>query len=187
MVASTMRISLLCYGNPDRGDDAAGSIIYQWATQLMMQQASLPDALELHLVEDFQLAPEHIYDLQGSAVVIFVDCMMLEEDEEKEKGNEADNSKGEPIWKPLQAGHGLMFTSHSLPPESLLFLYQTSFHQPAPPCFLLGIPGRNFTLGSPISAATQTAITAAQQLLLAKLHEFCAQSEPPCPDITCLR
>ncbi|RLU03283.1 MAG: homospermidine synthase, partial [Ketobacter sp.] len=68
-----MLISLFFFGNPDRGDDAAGETLYRWAQDYFSDHSRLADGLELRLTYDFQLEPEHIFDLDGSDLGIFID------------------------------------------------------------------------------------------------------------------
>lgn len=150
-----MLISLFFFGNPDRGDDSAGQHLYQWAEQTLIASSATSADWELRLIYDFQLEPEHIFDLDGCDLGIFVDCVM---------------SQANPTtWTRLEVGSQLMFTSHSVTPESLLFLFETTLKKNAPPCYLLGITGTQFELGSSISESTEYAIEEAKTLLNSKL------------------
>ena len=152
-----MLISLFFFGNPDRGDDAAGEALYQWSKEYFSDQSKLADGLELRLTYDFQLEPEHIFDLDGSDLGIFIDCH---------------SSSDKPVlWQPIAVGSQLMFSSHSVTAESLLFLFESTLHKPAPPCYLLGIRGAEFGLGSALSNDTLKAIEQAKLQLAHRLRQ----------------
>ncbi|RLU01543.1 hypothetical protein [Ketobacter sp.] len=152
-----MQISLFFFGNPDRGDDAVGEALYQWAQHYFTQPDKLAAGIELRQVLDFQLEPEHIFDLEGSALGIFVDCHAA--------------SEKAVTWQAVPVGSQLMFSSHSLTAESLLFLYENTLQQPAPPCYLLGIRGEDFSLGKAMSPATQKALELAKLQLAHRLRQ----------------
>ena len=152
-----MLISLFFFGNPDRGDDAAGETLYQWSKDYFSDQAKLAEGLKLRLTYDFQLEPEHIFDLDGSDLGIFIDCH---------------SSSDQPVlWQPIAVGSQLMFSSHSVTAESLLFLFESTLHQPAPPCYLLGIRGAEFGLGRVLSQDTLKAIEQAKLQLAHRLRQ----------------
>ena len=150
-----MLVSVFFFGNPDRGDDAAGHILQQWAEQNLTRTAEQNAELSFRFIYDFQLEPEHIFDLDGCDMAIFVDCVL--------------NQESPTSWSRLQTGSQLMFTSHSVTPESLLFLFETTLKKNAPPCYLLGITCNQFQLGAALSDQTRNAIEEAKNLLHSKL------------------
>jgi len=150
-----MLISVFFFGNPDRGDDSAGQLLYDWAEQTINASSTAATPNELRLIYDFQLEPEHIFDLEGCDLGVFVDCVL--------------NQSEPTTWSRLETGNQIMFTSHSVTPESLLFLFESTFRKKAPPCYLLGITGTQFELGSQASKSTQNAIEEAKPLLISKL------------------
>lgn len=153
-----MLISLFFFGNPDRGDDAAGELLYQWASDHFSNQDSVAEGVSLRLISDFQLEPEHIFDLDGCDLGIFVDSHSA--------------SEKSLSWERIQTGSQLMFSSHSLCPESLLFLYESTLKKAAPVCYLLGIEGKQYELGTSLSRATQESMMQAKEHLKCRLKDL---------------
>lgn len=151
-----MLISLFCFGNPSRGDDAVGPLMHDWLQQLIEPESDFAAAMEFRLVLDFQLEPEHIFDLDDCDLGIFIDCHC--------------NIENAFVWQPVQTGNQISISSHSVTAESLLFLYQTTFRKTAPPCFLLGIAGNDFELGLPASESSLRNLEQAKAFLLQKLQ-----------------
>ncbi len=153
-----MLVSLFFFGNPDRGDDAAGEALYQWSEEYFSKPDNLKQGLELRSVYDFQLEPEHIFDLDGCDLGIFVDCHA--------------SIEAPVCWERVAVGSQLMFSSHSITAESLLFLFESTLQRPSPPCYLLGIKGSDFALGAPISTGTLDALEQAKQQLVQRLSQL---------------
>lgn len=152
-----MLISLFFFGNPDRGDDGVGEVLYHWALDYFSDPEKLAPDQKLRFINDFQLEPEHIFDLDGCDYGIFIDC-------------HADTDKVIQ-WKPVAVGNQLMFSSHSVTAESLLFLFENTLKKPAPPCYLLGIRGEDFGLGRPISSSANKALEQAKLHLAHRLKQ----------------
>lgn len=153
MAASAASICIFCFGNGARGDDGLGEALFALLQQDRQQQPVL--FTDVELVLDFQLAPEHIFDLHRASVGIFVDAQ-----------SEADSGVQ---WERVEKGSQLHFSSHHLPPESLLFLYEETFQVPAPPCYLLSMGAASFELGAPLTPTAVNNLQQAHQLLLQKL------------------
>ncbi len=80
-----------------------------------------------------QLLIEHATDLAGFDQILFVD---------------ADMSCGEPFeFSAVHAPENCSYTSHTLTPAALLFIYLQIYQHAAPPAFLLRIRGYPFELG----------------------------------------
>jgi len=140
------KILLFGYGNPGRGDDALGL--------MLIEQIDLLKLGNVTCLVDMQLLIEHAVDLIGYDKVIFVD---------------ADMSCAEPfIFSEVQAEKDDSYTSHTLTPAALLFIYQQIYQCNAPPAFILRIRGYHFELGDAIgdqaSLNLQAAIKHLQQL-----------------------
>jgi len=158
-----MLISIFCFGNPSRGDDAAGEHIYQWLSHIISSDSLTNKDVSIRLVVDYQLEPEHIFDLDGADLGIFIDCHLA--------------TKEAFLWQSVDVGQKLMITSHSVTAESLLFLYENTLNKPSPPSYLLGIAGSQFGLGDPISPTTKSNLDAAKEFLLEKLSSNHALKE----------
>ena len=151
-----MTINILCFGNRARGDDAVGEIVYKWLKHESLQPEL--NSIPMAVYYDSQLQPEHIFDLKKGNAAVFIDCMIK---------NGANVS-----WQQIQPGNRLMFSSHTLPIESLLYLYESTFNETPPPCYLLAVKGSHFELGEPPSQETLAYIEEAKILLLEKLHQL---------------
>ncbi len=103
------------------------------------------------VIEDLQLHIEHVMDLVADAPVLFIDASV---------GIES----GFSIERiaPL-ADHSV--TTHSISPQALLQLYESTLKRPAPDAYLLQVAGRNFELGESISDETRRAADAAWEFL----------------------
>ncbi len=140
------KLLLFGYGNPGRGDDALGPILIGKIEQLKLQNVTC--------LVDMQLLIEHAIDLMGHDKAIFVD---------------ADMSCTEPfIFSEVKPEKDDSYTSHTLTPAALLYIYQQIYQRNAPPTFLLRIRGYHFELGDALSDQAsrnlQAAIKHIQQL-----------------------
>jgi len=130
---SEQALNLFFWGNPGRADDAIGPILHQ-IMQHFVDQFSLT---QIQLVEDFQLLPEHLCDIESGACIIFIDA----------------SCQGEAPYQIIQV-HGtdrIGYSSHSLSPSALLRLYQQTEHKPSPAAFIISVRGYTFDLGAPLS------------------------------------
>jgi hydrogenase maturation protease len=136
-------ILVFAYGNPSRGDDALGPVMYD------LLYEKLPD--EVELLTDFQLQIEHSMDLDQREAVLFIDASM---------------SATAPFhFYQLQAERDNSFTSHAMSPTSLLDAYQQVNQQQAPPSFMLEIRGYEFELGKSMTAMAEDNLKSAGSFL----------------------
>lgn len=152
MATSPADITIFCFGNTARSDDALGEHMHAFL------QSQLPDSNGVRLICDFQLEPEHIFDLQGARAGIFIDAH--------------EDASSDVQWSEVKAGSTLTISSHHLPAESLLYLYEETFGAPAPPCYLLTLAGASFELEEGLSETAQRNLRAAQDLILEKLAQL---------------
>ncbi len=135
---------ILACGNPSRGDDALGSLFLERLTELREQRDDWDD---VELLTDFQLQIEHAVDLEGRALVLFVDASV---------------SCPPPYqFTRLEPARDTSYTSHALSPAAVLHVYEQINHAPPPPAFLLAICGEHFELGESLSAAAEANLAAA--------------------------
>lgn len=161
MAPSPPSICIFCFGNSARGDDALGEHLH---ARLQQKLARHPERYgNLQLVLDFQLAPEHIFDLHSADIGIFIDAH--------------ENADSGVQWQAVTTGSQLHFSSHHLPPESLLFLYEETFEKPAPRCYLLSMGGEVFELGAGLSTTAQAHLDQAEILLEEKLQALATQDK----------
>lgn len=161
MALSPPSICIFCFGNSARGDDALGEHLHARLQEKLTRHPERYD--NVRLVLDFQLAPEHIFDLHGADLGIFIDAH--------------ENADSGVQWHPVTTGSQLHFSSHHLPPESLLFLYEQTFEKPAPHCYLLSMGAEGFELGDSLSATAQAHLDQAEKLLEEKLRAFATQDK----------
>ena len=127
-------LNLFTWGNPSRGDDAIGPKLHQIIEQLIAQFS----LANIQLIEDFQLQPEHICDInEDAACIIFIDA----------------SYQGETAYQisAVNTAEAIGYTSHALSPATLITLYEKTQKKQCPPAFLLSVRGYAFELGAPIS------------------------------------
>ena len=127
-----MKVLMLAWGNPSRGDDAVGP----WFAECFARRQS--DGFKL--LEAFQLQIEHLLDCRENQLLLFVDAT----------ADPCDDFRFSEIEPITQVSH----TSHALAPTELLHHYTGVFHEPPPPAFQLAVPGTDFELGRAMSVAT---------------------------------
>lgn len=152
LVDAQPRRRLFFIGNPGRGDDGVAIALLDQLTQLPCWQAYAGYvAAEWY----FQLCPEQIYELNDVAAVLFID---------------ADASGSDEVHiEPLTPDQHCTIDSHSLPPTTLLRLYEDIFKQQAPKAWLLRIGGNHFALTHSLSPVAQANLHPALHHLLAWL------------------
>ena len=130
---SEQALNLFFWGNPSRGDDAIGPILHQIIKQFI-DKFSLK---QIQLVEDFQLQPEHVCDIDKDAYIIFIDA----------------SCQSAPPYQIMRVlgTEKIGYSSHSLSPAALLTLYQQTQHKSSPPAFIVSVRGYAFDLGAPLS------------------------------------
>ena len=144
----TAPVVVFAVGNPSRGDDAIGpelcGRLEQW-----LKNEGLEDQVEL--IEDFQLQIEHVLDLQGRQLALFIDA--------------GENTPAPYTFKQITPATGIAHTTHELSPEAVLQVYlQTEGNQP-PPSFVLCVSGEKFELGEPLTVTASSHVEAAFALL----------------------
>lgn len=139
-MASTL---VLAVGNESRGDDALGPLLLRRLAGWLEVQPRH----DVEFIEEFQLQVEHTLDIAGRTRVLFVDA--------------AANLVTPFTFTPAVAEPGLAHTSHALTPAALLGVYRRVHGEPPPSAWVLGIAGRSFELGEPLSAEAALALDAA--------------------------
>lgn len=121
------------YGNPGRGDDALGPAFVE---HLVRENPDAADNAEY--LSDMQLQVEHVTDLCGRRLLLFVD---------------ADAACQPPFQlSRIHAERDTSYTSHAMTPQALLYAYCQVYGRNAPPALLLRIRGYGFDLGEPLDA-----------------------------------
>ncbi len=133
------------YGNPGRGDDALGPAFVE-----RLEQADTAVAGDIECLTDMQLQVEHVTDLCGRAMLLFVD---------------ADASCPPPFrLSRIHAERDGSYTSHAMSPGALLYAYRQVYGAEAPPAYLLRIRGYGFALGEPLGRQAAANLEAAMAL-----------------------
>jgi hydrogenase maturation protease len=142
-------VVVFAVGNPSRGDDAIGPELCG-RLEKWLKNEDMEDQVEL--IEDFQLQIEHVLDLQGRQLALFIDA--------------GENTPAPYTFKQIAPATGIAHTTHELPPEAVLQVYfQTECSAP-PPSFVLCVSGEKFELGEPLTAAASNHVEAAFALLM---------------------
>jgi hydrogenase maturation protease len=134
MPVSRAPVLILAWGNPSRGDDALGPRLIERLERLQpFQEAPLVGA-PLDLLTDFQLQIEHALDLVDRDLVVFADAAV---------------SGSEPFgFGPVTPEPALSVSTHALSPGALLGVFRRVLGHKEPACYVLGIRGYTFDLGS---------------------------------------
>lgn len=126
----TAPILVFAYGNPSRGDDAIGTVIFNLLEKHKQETSQLDN---VDLLTDFQLQIEHAVDLEHRRLVLFID---------------ANVSCAAPFeFQKLQAEQDDSYTTHAMSPAAVLAVYQKIHRQEPPPAYMLSIRGYEFGLG----------------------------------------
>lgn len=144
-----MRVLLIGYGNPGRGDDGLGPALAE-----AVDQAALP-GVEVEV--DFQLNVENAFDLKGYDAVYFVDAAV---------------AGAEPFeFHRIQPQDPATFSSHAVSPEGVLALADKLFGLKVPG-FVMAVRGYDFDeFGAPLSLRAAENLAAAQAFLLDHLKK----------------
>jgi hydrogenase maturation protease len=143
-------VVIFAVGNPSRGDDALGPECYG-QLEKWLKTENLANQFEL--IEDFQLQIEHALDLQGRQLALFIDA--------------GANTPGPFTFQRIAPASGAACTTHELAPEAVLQVYRQTEGEEPPPSFVLCIRGETFELGEALSAAAESNLQAAFDLLQA--------------------
>jgi hydrogenase maturation protease len=144
----TPQVLFFAIGNESRGDDALAP--------LLVRRLQTETTEQVEFIEDYQLQVEHVTDLVGRSVVLFID---------------ADVSCDAPFhFSRIDAAHDNSYTSHAMTPTALLHAYRQVYGTDAPPSYLLRIRGYGFELGEDLSDEASANLERA----IEKIHEWLA-------------
>ena len=127
-------ILIFAYGNPSRGDDALGPMIFELLEKNKQQSSELS---KVDLLTDYQLQIEHAIDLEQRECVLFVDASV--------------SATAPYAFYPLQAKRDDSYTTHAMSPVAVLNVYQQINQRKPPPAYMLTIRGYQFGLGQDLS------------------------------------
>jgi hydrogenase maturation protease len=142
-------VLIFTYGNPSRGDDALGPLMFD---MLEKHQRETNDLDDVELLTDFQLQIEHAVDLHGRKCILFIDAgVSCEEPYELHE---------------LHAQRDDSFTTHAMSPSSILSVYEQVNQEEAPPACLLTIRAYEFGLGLSMSRKARSNLDQAFQYII---------------------
>lgn len=144
-------VVLLACGNPSRGDDAIGPLLFERAARLCERERLAVDCLE-----EFQLQIENALDLRDRKLCLFVDASL-----DATAPFAFARARPSGVESPL---------THALSPSAVLAVYERIEHAPPPPAFVLAVRGTSFELGEPLSHDALANVEAAWGLLAALLR-----------------
>lgn len=134
-------VLVIGYGNPGRGDDAAGPILVE-RLESALPHEGLHDRVDILVA--FQLMIEHAEAMNDRSLVVFVD---------------ASETAAPPFeLTPIAAVRDRSYTSHELSPEALIEVQQRAFGKGPGEAWLLAVPGREFGFGQEISSVTASCL-----------------------------
>lgn len=135
---------IFAVGNESRGDDALGPLLIREIAKLI-ETGALSQQYEL--IEDFQLQVENVLDMEHRQWVLFIDA--------------GHNTPAPYRFYRAQPQAQIGHSSHALPPEALLPVFEQVLAKPPPPAYVLCISGESFELGEGLSPAAQNHYAAA--------------------------
>jgi len=147
----TAPVLIFTWGNPSRGDDALGPVLFDMLEVYKRETGELP---EVEVLTDFQLQIEHAVDLEERECIIFVDASITcaEPFELEQLAGERDDT----------------FTTHAMSPASLLSVYKQVNGCEPPPSYLLTIRAYEFGLGKEMTAQARENLQQAFEHILTK-------------------
>jgi hydrogenase maturation protease len=150
-------ILLTAWGNASRGDDALGPLLLQ---RLQAWAESTGIAEQFEWVEDFQLQIDHALNLEGKTLALYIDA--------------GQDTPAPFSFAPIAPSAQPWHTTHAMPPESVLAVFERMAKKPPCPCFALCVKGEDFSIREGLSQAAQNHLEAA--LLFA---QTLPQTPPP--------
>jgi len=143
-----MKILIIGYGNPCRGDDGVGPALIE---KIEAEKLGSEDGLAgVTTDSDYQLNIEYAVDFAKHDIVVMVDASV--------KG-------AEPFeFGPVKPSHDVACTTHSVSPGSLMGLTLDVADTP-PDGYLLAIRGYDFELGESLTSQAVENLTAAYEFI----------------------
>ena len=150
----TPPILIFAIGNESRGDDALAPLLLRRLDAWLQAKGRAGD---FELIEDFQLQVEHVTDMAGRKMVLFIDAGM-------------DTPAPYAFYRAQASGSHALY-SHALTPEAVLAVYPQVYREAPPPAFVLCIRGEQFELGAALSTATENRLEIAMDFMQSLLQQ----------------
>jgi hydrogenase maturation protease len=136
-------VLIFTYGNPSRGDDALGPLMFDLLEKYRRETDRLDD---IDILTDYQLQIEHAVDLEKRECAVFIDASA--------------SCPAPYAFHKLQPQQDDSYTTHAMSPAAVLAVYQQINQQQPPPSYMLTIRGYEFGLGQTM---TEQAVVNLQQ------------------------
>ena len=154
MHTMTAPILIFAIGNESRGDDALAPLLLRRLDAWLQSEGR---AVDFELIEDFQLQVEHVTDMAGRRMILFMDAGM-------------ETSAPYAFYRTKASDFPTLY-SHALTPEAVLTVYPQIYQEAPPPAFVLCIRGEQFELGSALSPAAENRLEVAMDFMRSLLRE----------------
>lgn len=160
-------VLLTAWGNTSRSDDALGPLLLQ---RLQAWALASGIAGQFEWIEDFQLQIDHALNLEGKTLALYIDA--------------GQDTPAPFSFCPVTPLDQPWHTTHAMPPESVLAVFESISKKPPCPCFTLCLKGEDFGMREGLSVAAQghleSALAFAQTLLKNPTPEsWRALAQPP--------
>jgi hydrogenase maturation protease len=168
---SVAPVLIFTYGNPSRGDDALGPVIFEMLEKNKQQSSernsvdctgldwSRFDWNRIDLLTDYQLQIEHAVDLEQRECVLFIDASV--------------SASAPYTFYPLQAERDSSYTTHAMSPVAVLDVYQQINQHKPPPAYMLTIRGYQFELGQTLTEQAKENLQQAYNFINSLLAADC--------------
>jgi len=148
-----VRILIIGWGNPLRGDDGVG-----WRAAQLLTGAGALQGHEVTVRVSHQLMPELAEEISRSEFVVFIDAS-------------CDNSAGEVRLEPVKPDHAPSAAfSHQLSPPALLGMAERLYGSRPEACFF-SVGARSFEYGEELSPEVESALPG----LLEEIEKVCGR------------
>ncbi len=148
-----MRILVIGWGNPLRGDDGVG-----WRAAELLAGAGALDGHDVAVRVSHQLMPEFAEEIGRSEFVVFIDAA-------------CDNSPGEVRFERVEPDRAPSTAfSHQLSPPALLGMAERLYGSRPEACFF-SVGGRSFEYGEELSPEVESALPG----LLEEVEKVCGR------------
>ncbi len=156
-----MKTLLIGIGNPGRGDDGLGPALVERLAGAAPE--SIPEGAIIALPGGTSAVWKYQLNIEDAALIADYDRVVFAD-------ASASAAPGTAALEPLQPAASITFTTHELPPASVLALTQDLYGR-SPAAWLLAIAGSSWDLGQGLSAPALAALDIGEALLRAWLGQ----------------
>ncbi len=155
-----MKTLIIGIGNPGRGDDGLGPALVERLAGA--EPETIPEGAAVTIEDGTDVVWKYQLNIEDAALigdyerVVFADAS-------------AAADPGAVSFDPLEPGSAIAFTTHELPPSSVLALCQDLYGR-MPEAWLLSVGGSSWDLGQGLSDRARAGLTQAEVLLRSRLE-----------------